>query len=262
MFFVAAVECFVGALLIVLSTMESLASAATTLIIVGALMMVSAVVMVLIGMRLLKRYAEAKRLRETGVAGTAQVLRARQTGVSMNDQPQVELDLRVTCPGHGTYDVTRKEFVPLLVIGRLSLPVPLAVIVDAKDRQKVLIDWSGDAPVQVPFGMPRMTAPPVPQMDPAEAERAKQQILATGVPGVARVLSATFTGALDQQGRPVYSIQLHVQIEGREPIAGAAQVGVPVEHVSLMQPGGTIPIKADPYDPAKFAADWARTPAA
>ncbi|WP_238007693.1 hypothetical protein KZZ52_50720 [Dactylosporangium sp. AC04546] len=267
MFFVAVVEFVVGAVLLTMSTVESLSSAGTTLMIVGGFLILSGVIMVLVGVRFLKKYAEGRRLQENGVAGTAQVLQARQTGVLVNNQPQVALDLRVTCPGHGTYEVRRKEIVPMLLLSRVTSGQPLTVLVDPQDREKLLVDWSA-TPSMTPdplaalnaLGIPA-TPPPAPAMDPADAERMKQQILATGVPGVARVLSTEFTGALDQQGRPVYNAQFHVQIEGRPPFAGGAQVAVPLERVSVMQPGGEIPIKADPYDPSKFAADWNRLPA-
>ncbi|MET7403250.1 hypothetical protein ABZS66_58215 [Dactylosporangium sp. NPDC005572] len=270
MFFVAAVEFVVGAVLLTMSTVESLSSAGTTLMIVGGFLLLSGVIMVLVGVRFLKKYAEGRRLQENGVAGTAQVLQARQTGVLINNQPQVALDLRVTCPGHGTYDVRRREVIPMLLLSRVTSGLPLTVLVDPQDREKLLVDWSATSAMTPDplaalhaLGIPA-TPPPVPPVlpnDPAELERMKQQILATGVPGVARVLSAEFTGALDQQGRPVYNAQFHIQIEGRPPSAGGAQVAVPLERVSVMQPGGEIPIKADPFDPSKFAADWNRLPA-
>ncbi|GGM80452.1 hypothetical protein ACFFX1_48855 [Dactylosporangium sucinum] len=266
MFFVAAVEFVVGAVLLTMSTVESLSSAGTTLMIVGGALLLSGVIMVLVGVRFLKKYAEGRRLQENGVAGTAQVLQARQTGVLINNQPQVALDLRVTCPGHGTYDVRRKEVVPMLLLSRVTSGLPLTVLVDPQDREKLLVDWSATPSMAADpmaalraLGVPA-SPPPAPAPDPAAAELLQQQILATGVPGVARVLSATFIGALDQQGRPVYDVQLHVQIDGRAPFAGGVQVGVPLERVSVMQQGGEIPIKADPHDPSKFAADWNRLP--
>src|SRR5205085_1568054 len=146
-------------------------TASRSFLFVGGVLALSSVPLAMIGGRFQRRYADAQRLRRTGVAGTAQVLGARQTGMSLNDQPQVVRDLRITAPGHGTY-----------------------------------------------------------------------------------------AGSLDEQSRPVYSVQLHIQIEGRAPMAGPAVFAVPLERVAVMHPGGVIPIKADPYDPMKFAADWDHLP--
>src|SRR5688500_3975190 len=40
-------------------------------------------------------YREAQRLRVQGIPGQAQIMGMRQTGVSMNEQPQIELNLSV-----------------------------------------------------------------------------------------------------------------------------------------------------------------------
>ncbi|MFG2042601.1 hypothetical protein [Dactylosporangium sp. NPDC048998] len=258
MFLVAAVEFMLGAGFLIAGTAGLVPEASTTFVSVGAALMLGSFLLFWLGMKFNFRAAQARALRDRGVVGTAQVLGARQTGVTLNDQPQVALDLRVTAPGHGTYDASVKDFVPFIALGMLGSGRPLTVRVDPHDRQRILVDWeftpsAGAAEIQ------RAVAVPVP-VDPAEAARIKAHILATGVPGTVRVLSAEFAGSLDEQGRPVYSAQLHIQVEGREPVAGPAVFAVPLERVSVMQPGGVIPIKADPYDPRKFAADWDRLP--
>nr|BFE66075.1 hypothetical protein GCM10020063_106010 [Dactylosporangium thailandense] len=214
----------------------------TTFMLVGGGLAATAVILVLVGTRFHRRFREAQALRERGVPGTAQVLGARQTGVYMNEQPQVALQLRITAPGHGTYDTTVKEYVPLVATGMLGTGRPLTVLVDPLDPAKVVIEWSFAAPAT----------------SPAASAFTREQILATGVPGTIRVLAAEFAGSLDEQGRPVYSTQLHITVEGRAPVAGPAVFAVPLDRVSVMQPGGVIPIKADPSDPKKFAADWDR----
>lgn len=252
MFLVAAFECLLGIGFLIGAALVT--EVRLPFLFVGGLLVCTAVPLVLIGRGFLRRYRQAQNLTARGVRGSAEVLTARQTGMYLNNQPQVALDLRVTAPGLGTFDAKVKEFVPFVALGMLSSSHPLSVLVDPQDRTKLLVEWSfAERPVR-----PRPAAPP---LDPAEAARLKAQILATGVPGTVRVLSAEFAGSLDEQGRPVYSAQLHIQVEGREPVAGPAVFAVPLERVSVMQPGGVIPIKADPSDPRKFAADWDRLPA-
>ncbi|HTJ35977.1 MAG TPA: hypothetical protein VL738_22375 [Dactylosporangium sp.] len=259
LYLVAALEGVLGVGFLSAGTAGVVPGASMTFSIVGTVLILGAVLLFMLGMRFARRAAMARYLRERGVLGTAQVLGARQTGVTLNDQPQVALDLRITAPGHGTYDASIKEFVPFIALGMLGSGRPLSVRVDAQDRQRILVDWEF-VPSASADEIRRAVATPAP-VDPAEAARAKAQILATGVPGTVRVLSAEFAGSLDEQGRPVYSAQLHIQVEGRAPVAGPAVFAVPLERVSVMQPGGVIPIKADPYDPQKFAADWDRLPA-
>ncbi|WP_432829443.1 hypothetical protein [Dactylosporangium sp. CA-092794] len=252
MFLVAAFEFLLGVGFLIGSALVP--EVHETFLVVGGLLAAGGVVLLLIGFRFNRRYLMAQALRANGVRGTAQVLAARQTGVTLNEQPQVALNLRITAPGHGTYDATVKEFVPLIALGMLASGQALTVLVDPQDRTRILVEWS----FATPFAAPAAAAGPVAPADPAEQARIKAQILATGIPGVARVLSAEFAGSLDEQGRPLYSVQLHIQITGRPAATGPAVFAVPLERVSVMQPGGVIPIKADPHDPRRFAADWDR----
>src|SRR5688572_24475252 len=48
-----------------------------------------------------KAHAEAQRIRAQGVAGTATITGMRQTGVTLNEQPQIELQLQVSTEMHG-----------------------------------------------------------------------------------------------------------------------------------------------------------------
>ncbi|GAA2328460.1 hypothetical protein GCM10010170_005100 [Dactylosporangium salmoneum] len=236
MFAVAALELAVGAGLLALLGTD------VTFAYVGGALMLSSALLFWLGMRFAMRAARARALRQRAVVGTAQVLSARQTGVSVNDQPQVALDLRVTAPGHGTYDTTVKDYVPFIALGLLSNGRPLSVRVDPLDRRQILIDWEF---------VHTASAPEIRQALPPEP-----WALAAGVPGTARVLSAEFAGSLDEQARPVYSVQLLIQVPAHPPVAAPAVLAVPLERVDAMRPGGVIPVKVDPSDPHKFAADW------
>jgi hypothetical protein len=44
----------------------------------------------------------------------------RQTGVSVNEQPQVELQVQVQDQMYGSRQATVKEYVPLMLLGTLS----------------------------------------------------------------------------------------------------------------------------------------------
>ncbi|WP_433609249.1 hypothetical protein ACQP2P_37780 [Dactylosporangium sp. CA-139114] len=246
MYLVGAFEFVLGA--VFFSVGNFVPEVRTTFMLVGGGLAGTAVILILVGTRLHRRFREAQEVRERGVRGTAQVLGARQTGVYLNEQPQVALQLRITAPGHGTYDTTVKEYVPLVATGMLGTGRPLTVLVDPLDPARVVIEWS--------FAPAQAAAPPA--APPAASAFAKEKILATGLPGTIRVLAAEFAGSLDEQGRPVYSTQLHITVEGRAPVAGPAVFAVPLDRVSVMQPGGVIPIKADPSDPMRFAADWDR----
>lgn len=222
-------------------------------------------------------YKEAQRLRTSGVPGQAQVVSMRQTGVTLNEQPQIELTLQVQTEMHGPYQATVREYVPLMLLGALSSGRPLPVKVDPADPQKLVIEWESAMTGGIPMGMPMAGAPagmPTPGMaqgvampagadtshyDPAARSAEKERLLATGVAGRATVVSARATGDADSEGRAVYDLVLTIEIPGQQPMQGPARTGVPADRVDQLEPGDTVAIKSDPANPAVMTIDWANS---
>ncbi len=209
-----------------------------------------------------RRYAEAQRIKTQGVPGQARIVSMQQTGVTMNEQPQVKLTLEVTTAMHGAYQVTVKEYVPLIALGRLSGGMPLPVKVDPADQNNVVIEWesAGGMPGAMPGGVQTLGAStvgvapaPSPSGDPDEV---KARILSDGIPGKATVLQAQPTGQVDGQGRPIYDLLLFIQVDGQQPMQGPARTGIPHERIDQLEQGDTVPIKADRSNPQAIAVDW------
>jgi hypothetical protein len=210
--------------------------------------------------------AEAERIKVQGVAGTATILGMRQTGMQLNEQPQIELRLQVTTQMHGPYEVTLKEWVPLMLLGTLSSGRPLPVKVDPANPQHVIIEWEnagamGTPVAGIPAAMPMPTVAGPGQagfaaagaMDPADM---KKHLLATGVSGSAKVISSVPTGQTDAEGRPMYSMMLEIKVKGHPLMQGPAVVGIPPERAEMLEVGDTVPIKADANNPSMMAVDW------
>jgi hypothetical protein len=100
----------------------------------------------------------AEQLKREGVRGTATILGMEQTGVYVNEQPQVRFRLRVEASGMTPYEVEKKAVVPLIALGTLGAGRPLTVFIDREDRERMTIDWSGSfgaaggAPVTISQG--------------------------------------------------------------------------------------------------------------
>ncbi|HEX2032084.1 MAG TPA: hypothetical protein VHL78_11910 [Actinomycetota bacterium] len=210
-----------------------------------------------------RRYAEAQRIRTHGLAGQARIVSMTQTGVYLNEQPQVELTLEVTTPVQGPYQVTVKEYVPLIALGRLSSGMPLPVKVDPADPNNVVIEWQSPGGMMggpgtmagvSTFGAP-MAAPAAPTAS-GDSDEVKARVLAEGIPGKATVLQAQDTGQVDAEGRRVYDLLLFIQVDGQPPMQGPARTGIPPERLDQLEQGDTVPIKADRSNPAVIAVDW------
>jgi hypothetical protein len=201
-------------------------------------------------------YEEAQRLRIQGVPGTARIVGMSQTGVYLNEQPQVELNLEVTTSIQGPYPVVLKEWVPMIMLGRLTSGVPLPVKVDPANPNNLVIEWES---AMSPVGADAMTPPP--QADTSgysksarEAEKAR--LLATGAVGRATVISAKPTGETDTEGRPVYDLMLQIEVPGQQPMQGPARTGLPADRVDQLEPGDTVPLRVDPANPMVMTVDW------
>jgi hypothetical protein len=104
-----------------------------------------------------RQQTEANRLQRDGIAGQATIASLTQTGMYLNKQPKIVMDLLVQLPDRQPYQVRHSEFVPLIMLGRLTSGAPLPVMVDPANPQKLHIDWSGS--LQSAFAGPGTISP-------------------------------------------------------------------------------------------------------
>jgi hypothetical protein len=82
-------------------------------------------------------------LLESGTRGRATITRFTDTGVLVQFNPQVVLDLTVAVGGRPPYDLRLTTTVSPHHFGRLEAGADLDVRVDPAQPQHVAIDWSG-----------------------------------------------------------------------------------------------------------------------
>ncbi len=87
------------------------------------------------------RAAMKDRLHLIGIAGQARILGLTQTGMWMNNNPYVRLDLEITVPGHPPYEVRHGEIVPQILLGRLTDGSTLPVKVDPNHPSHFVVEW-------------------------------------------------------------------------------------------------------------------------
>ena len=78
---------------------------------------------------------------KTGLRGSARILSVRDTGVTINDSPRVECTLQVSLPGEAGYTCSFGTIVPLIQLGRLTSPAPVAVRVNPAGHQDIFAGW-------------------------------------------------------------------------------------------------------------------------
>src|SRR5438309_8956647 len=72
-----------------------------------------------------------QQLMTSGLAGTATLNQYRDTGMTINENPQVEMELTIAIEGRDPVQVTHSEMVPRLMMTRLAPGASLPVRVDA-----------------------------------------------------------------------------------------------------------------------------------
>lgn len=165
MFFMAAIQLGLGVLFVVLALSEP--GLLGDMIFGALIFFVVGIILAVIGLRLRRSGQEAGRIAREGIAGQAVVTSATQTGMYLNNNPRVKMDLLVELPGRAPYQASRSEFIPLIMLGRLMSGAPLPVTVDRNDPQKLLINWAeagvapaGLAGLAVPGGAAAASATP------------------------------------------------------------------------------------------------------
>lgn len=85
--------------------------------------------------------SEAKRLQEAGTPTTARILKIWDTGITVNDDPVIGLEVEIAREDGSLYTAT----IPKSLISRLDVPqfqpgLPVDVRIDPQDPTKVAID--------------------------------------------------------------------------------------------------------------------------
>ena len=80
------------------------------------------------------------------------------------------------------------------------------------------------------------------------------QVEAPGLSGRATIVSLSEGGPYANQ-RPTITMELDVELPGRDPYRAQARQVVGRLVIGRLEPGATVPVRLDPQDPAKVVVD-------
>jgi hypothetical protein len=242
----------------------------------AAILGVTGLGLILFGLRSRRSAAEADRIATTGLAGTATITGLTQTGMSLNDQPQIEMELLISIPGRAPYKARRKEFVPQILLGRLSSGLPLPVKVDPADPQRLVIEWG--APSSMPAataggqtetlaqvqaaladsGLP--AAAPYASADQSgyTVDQLRATVRATGIEGTATITKLADTGEIVGDER-LFTMEVTLHLPGRpDQQLPASAAMVPIAAAANVSIGRTVPVKVARDNPNLVLFEWER----
>jgi hypothetical protein len=199
----------------------------------------------------------ASRLRKTGLPGKAIIMEVRDTGVTINNSPQVKLLLEIKNSLGQKYTTTIRTLVsrlqPLMYRPGMTIPV----LIDPKDDNKVVIDTSGGIQNSRPAGTSLSDSGATSQLkeDLLNDQRRDDAIRLTGKAARAIVKKYTWLGININGNNPYAEIEVEVLPADAPAFAAKVKGTIGEQAVSKYQPGEEIFVKYDAYDLTKVAID-------
>lgn len=86
------------------------------------------------------RRRRAVRLRTAGMRGSATILSVSDSNVTINNDPMINMRLRVNISNHPPYEVDKRQVISRIAIGQFVPGAVLPVLVDPADPKDVMID--------------------------------------------------------------------------------------------------------------------------
>jgi hypothetical protein len=201
-----------------------------------------------------KPMINTSRLQKTGIAGKAKILEVHDTGVTINNNPQVKLIVEVKNSFGQRYNATIRTLVSRINPFAYQPGMEIPVKIDPKNEQNVVLDFTGQ---QQSSSSPAIVAQ---NQDGLKAELEQLQkdndaISLSGTSARAIVKKYTFLGAYVNGNNPYVELEMEVLPENIPAFSGKARGVVAEASLPKYQPGSLIFVKYDPYDNSKLVVD-------
>lgn len=227
------------------------------------------VVLVIIGVSLLpfmsvfKNIANRDKLLKTGARGVAKVLEMRDTGVTINNSPQVGLTLEVTPQDGPPFTTETRVIVNRLQVHMYQPGMQLNVRFDPNDRTQVAVEsiaGGGMGGMQVGGMQMPGIAPAMNQSDAmqlvqsaqAQAERLNQ----VGRPATAIITAFNPLGINVNGNNPAATLLVKVMPSDAPPFDSKITGVFASTGLHKYQPGKEVFVKYDPIDTSTVAIDY------
>jgi len=198
------------------------------------------------------------RLQKTGIPGKATITAVADTGVTINNNPQVKLTLELKNSFGQRYTTTCRTLVSRINPFAYQPGMEIPVKIDPKNENNVVIDYSGNQTASAAV----KPASSYSQADIAnmKSELEKMQadhnsILASGRAARAIIKKYTWLGVNVNGNNPYAELEIEILPEASPSFSGKTKAVISEASVEKYQPGHEIFVKYDLYDNSKIAID-------
>jgi hypothetical protein len=228
-----------------------------------AMIFVTAFVLVFVGLfwYFFKPIIQSNRLMKSGVQKQGKIISYSDTGVTINNSPQVKFTVELKDDFNRPYEVTTKTIISRLDVGNFYAGMPVVCRVDPNDKMKVAIETFGNLQ-QTNSASPGQQTVPSPDSLVDEWEKILQQnedinmkIRNTGISAEAKIISASDLGPRVNGNNPFMQFYLEVYPGLKEPFYAEAKGVVSEQSLHKYQPGNKIFVKYMPGDLSRVSID-------
>jgi hypothetical protein len=203
-----------------------------------------------------KHMINTSRLQKTGLPGTAKILEVKDTGVTINNSPQVKLTLEVKNSLGQRYTTSCRVLVSR-INPRAYLPgMEVPVKIDPKNELNVVLDFSSN---QQSLHTIVTTTPHIntatTQAELQQLQKDNDAILISGKPARAIIKKIIPLGVYTTDVKQLVEIELEVLPENYPAFSGSAKAVLTETAINNYQPGNMIQVKYDLYDNSKVVVD-------
>jgi hypothetical protein len=196
----------------------------------------------------------ASRLQKNGIPGKAIIVAVRDTGVTINNNPQVKLVLEVKSNLGQKYAAECRTLISRLQPGIFQPGMEVPVKIDPKNEKNVIVDFSGNSTTNNNSSLSQQDNTNL-QTALQQEQKEQESIRLSGKPARAIIKKYTWLGVYINGNNPYAEIELEV-LPDNYPSFSATTKGVIGEAaVEKFQPGKEIYVKYDQYDNSKVAMD-------
>jgi hypothetical protein len=203
-----------------------------------------------------KPMINANRLQKTGLPGKGTILEVKDTGVTINNNPQVKLVLEVKNSFGQKYRAQCRVLVSRINPNMFRPGMEVPVLIDPKNEQNVVIDYSSGKQASVPaspsFSQPNAAAL---QVELEQLQKDNDTISQSGRPARAIIKKYNWLGAYVNGNNPYVELELEVLPESSPAFPGKARGVISESSINKYQPGCEILVKYDLYDNGKVVID-------
>jgi hypothetical protein len=193
------------------------------------------------------------RLQKTGLPGKATILEVKDTGITINNNPQVKLMLEVKNSFGQKYTTHCRVLVSRINPNAYQAGMEVPVKIDPKNELNVVLDFTaGQSSVATTFSQPNET---ILKAELEQMQKDNDAIKLSGRSARAIVKKYTWLGAYVNGNNPYVELEVEVLPENTSSFSGRTKGVIAEASVPKFQPGQEIFVKYDYYDNSKVVID-------